>query len=174
MLFFPNGDTSSWWSHSAYLQVVDGENSLSRWVIQPYPDSKGSHCQFSHALFLCHKLMEHSFGRLSMGRDVCGISKWQCFKHFVNNWRLLCPSLATWRCKRKILLWLDYSFFNSCTPSLQRLLAAHIMHRRISESKVIFTDLSVIVVVSLLVIEKKKQTMKWLLVKCHCRKKNYL
>lgn len=149
LLFFPNGDKSNWWSHRAYLHVVNGANPLSHWVIEPYPDIKESHCQFSHALFLRHGVMEHSFGRLSTGRDGCGICKCQCFKHFMNNWRLLCPSLAMWRCKRKILLRLDYSFCNSYTPSLQQLLTAHVKHGRIFESEVLFADLLVIVVITL-------------------------
>lgn len=149
--FFPKGDKSNWWSHSAYLYVVDVVNPLSHWVMQPYPDSKESHCQFSHALLLHCNIMEHSFGRLFSGRDGYGICNCWCFKHFVSNWRLLCPSLAMWRCKRNILVWLNYSFCNSCAPSLQQLLAAH-MHRRISKSEVLFADLSVIVVITLPVI----------------------
>lgn len=92
----------------ACLHVVDRVNPLSHWVIQPYLDSERSHCQFRHALFLCHSMMEHSFGSLSAGRDGCGICKCPCFEHFVNNWSLICSSLLMWRCKRSMLLWLQF------------------------------------------------------------------
>lgn len=64
------------------------------------------------------------------------------------------PFISNVKMQNEDFTGLDYSFYSSCTPSLQQFVA-HLMHRRSSKSEVLFADLLVIVEITLPVIKKK-------------------